>query len=75
MNQDEQSGTSRRPLRLIRAPELRAKLGIGTTTQHVWVKEGKLPPPVRLGTRNIAWFDYQVEEWMAARVKVEASSS
>lgn len=42
--------------RYLRMPELRKKLGgIGRSTVWRWVRDGRLPQPIRLGGRFSVW--------------------
>jgi prophage regulatory protein len=51
--------------RLIRMPELVATLGISRATAYRYVASGKLPAPVRLSTRCVAWKASMINAWMA----------
>lgn len=35
--------------RLLRLPEVVARLGVGRATIYSWIKQGKFPEPVKLG--------------------------
>lgn len=39
----------------VRAKEAAKHLRIGLSTWWLWVKQGKLPQPVRLGSRTSVW--------------------
>jgi len=32
------------------------------------VKDGKFPPPIRLGQRSVGWLESEVEAWIDARI-------
>ena len=32
------------------------------------IKEGIFPPPIKLGSRSVAWVDHEIREWMQARI-------
>jgi prophage regulatory protein len=49
-------------------------LGICRETLVRWVKEGKFPPPVRLGTSHPRWHRETVAEWVN-RMRTEANAS
>lgn len=52
---------------LLRCPELRRVTGKGRTANYDDVKVGLLPPPVRIGSRAVAWPQPEVEKIVAAR--------
>lgn len=51
---------------LLRLPQLKAVLGISRATIYRYVDSGKLPPPVKLSSRCVAWRASAINEWMAA---------
>ena len=53
---------------LLRAPELRARLGIGHTTVFRWVRMGVIPPPIKLGPRRVAWVLSEIDQIISARI-------
>jgi prophage regulatory protein len=50
---------------LLRLPQLRAALGISRATIYRYVNSGKLPPPVKLSSRCVAWRASAINEWLA----------
>jgi prophage regulatory protein len=50
---------------LLRLPQLKAVLGISRATIYRYVDSGKLPPPVKLSSRCVAWRASAINEWMA----------
>ncbi len=62
-NQLPSSGPSERLLRL---PELIRLIGISRATIYRYVDSGRLPPPVKLSTRCVAWRASEITAWMAA---------
>lgn len=61
MHQDE---------RIVRIDELTRKVGLSRTTIWRRVKDGDLPPPVRLGGSNtsaVGWKLSEIERWLADR--------
>lgn len=53
--------------RVLRAPEVMARLGIAPTTLWRWVKEGVLIPPVRVGKRAVGWREASLNAWIRER--------
>ena len=56
-------------LRIIRKPELREKMGIGSDSGvYAHVEEGTLSPPVKIGLRASGWPEHEVYAINAARI-------
>ena len=54
-------------LRLIRLPEVKARVGLGRSTIYRRMREGTFPLPRSLGGRAIAWAEEDVSAWIAER--------
>jgi prophage regulatory protein len=52
--------------RLLRLPELVRTIGVSRVTIYRFVSNGRLPPPVKLSARCIAWHASEITAWMAA---------
>ncbi len=55
--------------RLIRLPVVVERIGRRRSTIYADVACGVLPPPVRIGSRAVAWIEAEVGEVIAARVR------
>ncbi|WP_084360872.1 helix-turn-helix transcriptional regulator [Hydrogenophaga palleronii] len=73
------SRTSYHPIKLIRLPDLRKRLGnIGRSTVYDWLNpnsprhDPSFPVPIKLSYTGgaIAWIESEIDEWLAARVRV-----
>lgn len=53
--------------RLIRLPEVKARVGLGRSTIYRRMREGTFPLPRSLGGRAIAWAEEDVSAWIAER--------
>jgi prophage regulatory protein len=71
--------TSYHPINLIRLPELRRRMGgVGRSTVYDWMNpnspryDPSFPIPIKLSYTGgaIAWIESEVDEWLAARVRV-----
>jgi prophage regulatory protein len=51
--------------RLLRLPELVRTIGVSRATIYRYVDSGRLPSPVQLSTRCIAWRASEIAAWMA----------
>ncbi len=52
---------------LISMAELTARLGLSRSTINKMVKEDTFPPPIKIGSRRIAWRVAVVDEWLNER--------
>ncbi len=53
--------------RILRLPEVLARIGLKRSTVYQFVADGKFPKPVRLGLRSVGWRESDVEKWVSAR--------
>lgn len=55
--------------RIIRKPELREKMGLGSnSTVYAHVEEGTLTPPIKIGLRASGWPENEADAINAARI-------
>jgi prophage regulatory protein len=59
--------------RLIRLPEVRAMVGLGTTSIYDKIKKGEFPKQVKLG-RLSGWVEAEVQEWISRQIGARRSS-
>jgi prophage regulatory protein len=52
--------------RLLRLPQVKAKIGYATSTIWKCVKEGTLHAPISLGPRSVAWRESELQAWIDA---------
>jgi prophage regulatory protein len=50
--------------RLLKLKEVLARLPISKSTWYAGVKRLEMPQPVRLGTRSVAWFEHDIEDYL-----------
>ena len=53
--------------KLIRDIEVAKRFDISRGTVWEWVKNGTLPPPIRLGPRAVRWRESDLENWLEQR--------
>lgn len=53
---------------LLRLPQVRELTGLSRSSVYAQVREGLLPPPVKIGMRSIAWPSNEVEAVRCARI-------
>lgn len=54
--------------RLLRKPEVLARIGLGTTSLYAQIKAGRFPRSLSLGGRAVAWREQDVQNWIADRI-------
>ena len=57
-----------RPSRLIRFPEIKARVGLCRSTIYTRIKKGTFPAPIRLGERSVAWLEADIDAWIQERI-------
>lgn len=55
--------------RLLRLPEVIAKVGLGKSSIYEGVRLGTFPAPVKLSRRAVCWPASAVDAWIADRIK------
>ncbi|MCP5191188.1 MAG: AlpA family transcriptional regulator [Pseudomonadales bacterium] len=54
--------------RLLRRPEVLARIGVKTSALYEMVAKGAFPQPVPIGARSVAWVESEVNSWVQARI-------
>lgn len=62
-----QKETSSMSQRLIRLPQVKQMVGLGTTAIYERIKQGSFPKPIKLGRMSM-WVESEVQEWIAERI-------
>ena len=55
------------PDRIMRRPEVEARIGLSRSTIYAMMAENAFPKPVRLGKRAVGWTEATIAEWLASR--------
>jgi len=55
----------------LRIPKVMELTGLAKSTVWLWVKQGKLPSPIKLSTRVTVWKRSDLEEWINAQSNEE----
>ena len=53
------------PDRMLRRPEVLARLGIGNSTLYTLMERGEFPRPRRIGSRLVVWPESEVDAYIA----------
>ncbi|MDR2709945.1 MAG: AlpA family transcriptional regulator, partial [Burkholderiales bacterium] len=54
-------------LTILRRRQVEDRTGLARSTLYGVIKEGKFPPPVKLGARAVGWLEGDVNAWIAQR--------
>ena len=55
------------PVRVLRLPQVKARIGMGRSWIYAAMKRGDFPAPVRLSIRAVGWRVADVDAWIAGR--------
>ena len=55
-------------IRFLRIKDVMARLGKGRSAIYADVKDGTLPPPIKIGERASAWLDSEITHIQSARI-------
>ena len=67
MKQILESGR-KRPPRILRMPEVRARTGLGRSTIYLRIAQGCFPKPIALGERAVGWIEAEVDAWLRQQI-------
>jgi len=59
------TGSPVKPGKLMRLPEVEHLTGLKKSSIYCAVKAGTFPPPVRLGSRAVAWREEKISAWVS----------
>ncbi len=59
-------------LRLIRLPQVKAMVGLGTTAIYDKIKKGGFPRQIKLG-RLSGWVESEVQDWISQQIMASRS--
>src|SRR5215472_10036479 len=54
-----------KPTRILRLPDLRAKVPLSRSVIYQRIAEGTFPAPISLGPRAVGWVEEDIERWIA----------
>lgn len=61
------------PPRIVRLAEVSKRVGLCRSSVWRMVKDGRFPPPRRLGTRAVGWRDVEIDEWLRTRKTTQSA--
>lgn len=53
---------------LIRRPEVERRTGLQRSAIYLRARLGTFPKQIKIGTRNVAWVESEIDAWVAERV-------
>ena len=53
--------------RMLRQPEVLARIGVSWMTLRRWEDAGLFPRRIKLGPNSVAWRECDIDEWCASR--------
>jgi len=60
------------PTRILRLPEVIARVGLRRASVYAYVKDGRFPAPIVLGARAVGWLESEIEAWLQDRIQRRA---
>jgi prophage regulatory protein len=67
--------TNNSPVRILRGPEVRARIGLSRSSLYNYIQRGLFPPPIKLGPRCVGWMEEDVVQWIVNRQSASESKS
>ena len=55
--------------RLLRLPEVEARIGLGKSAIYAGMKAGTFPACIKLGPRAAAWTLSDIDNWIASKIR------
>lgn len=59
--------------RLMRRPEVLAKIGLASSTLYEMTAAGEFPAPIPIGRQAVGWLESEVDAWIKKRVELRDS--
>jgi prophage regulatory protein len=63
--------TDKAALRILRLPEVMARVGLRRASIYQHMNDGSFPRSVSLTTRAIGWRESDIETWLASRCRIK----
>jgi len=56
-------------LRILRLPEVKARIGLSRSTIYLRISNGEFPKPVQLGGHAVGWPESEIENWIQCQIE------
>ena len=60
--------------RILRLPEVRARVGICRASIYQHMAQGSFPRPVALGLRARGWLEHEIDAWLTVRIRARQTT-
>jgi len=57
------------PLSILRRKAVEARCGLSRSTLYDYIRAGRFPAPVRVGSRAVGWVATEVDAWLATQIE------
>lgn len=57
-------------LSILRRRQVQVRTGLSRSTIYAFIKAGEFPKQVRLGPRAVGWLECEVNDWIAAHMRM-----
>jgi prophage regulatory protein len=61
-------------IRILRLPEVMARVGICRASIYSYMAEGSFPKSVSLGARAVGWLEHEIDAWLVTKIQARKSS-
>ncbi len=61
---------SPRKIRILRLPDVMARVGLKHSSIYQYISDGNFPRPVSLGSRAVGWIECEIDSWLAERIRM-----
>ena len=63
------------PTRILRLPEVKARVGLSRTSLYKRIACGEFPKQIRLGARAVGWLAEDINDWIADQIERSRKSA
>lgn len=61
--------TVAKPCRLMRCPEVLARVGLSKSTLYEMTAAGEFPVPIPISRQAVAWLENEIDAWITSRIE------
>lgn len=62
------------PNRILRLPEVMARVGLCRASIYQYMMAGMFPKQITLGPRAVGWLEHEIDAWLMARIQARTLS-
>lgn len=55
-------------MNFLRIKDVMKKTGLAKSTIWLWIKEGKIPKPIKLSERVTVWKESDIDDWIESKI-------